>query len=278
MSTLTKEYQRIGVGASGNFNGVTGYLELYAKYNGDQDIPNNKTNVTVRLDLVVSGGYIGNYQTTPWSISGSLSSSGDIGSGSHYSQTLGYATGDITHNADGTKSVSFSGSFNATAWGIVLSVSGSADLPTIPRYATLTDAPNFNDLDNPEITYSNPAGSSITYLQACICDTSGQVIYAPYRDISKTETSYTFELTETERNNLRSACTGDSMDVRLAIKSSFGDGWDYSSLDKTFTVVNGVYVKDDTWKKAIPYIKVNGSWKEAIPYIKVNGSWKKSRF
>ena len=136
---LTTTFQKIGSGETKNYNGAIGHIELWAKYN-NQNIGNNTSNVTAELRLVVTNGYIGNYQATNWSISGDLSASGNIGSGSHYSKTLGSATADITHNNDGTKSISLSGAFQPTAWGssYYLSVTGTADLPTIPRASSIT--------------------------------------------------------------------------------------------------------------------------------------------
>lgn len=32
-----------------------------------------------------------------------------------------------------------------------------------------------------------------------------------------------------------------------------------------------------TWKKAIPFMKINNSWKSVISYIKVNSSWKRGQ-
>lgn len=133
---LTTSFQKIATGSNVTYGGATGHLELYAKYNS-QDIANNRSNVTVELRLVVSGGYIGNYQATYWSISGNLSNSGNLGSGSYTSRTIGSATGNITHETDGTKTVSFSGSFNPTAWGYSMSVSGSATLPSLHKAPTL---------------------------------------------------------------------------------------------------------------------------------------------
>jgi len=78
-------------------------------------------------------GYIGNYQATYWNINGSLSNSGNLGSDDYRSRTLGSATGYVTHNTDGTKSVSFSGSFNPTAWYQIIEVSGSATLPNLHK-------------------------------------------------------------------------------------------------------------------------------------------------
>lgn len=134
MATLTTSYQKIATGSSKTFGYATGYLELWAKYNS-QDIANNTTNYSVQLRLVVTGGYIGNYQATNYSLSstGLTTSSGNLGTGDFTSRTIATITGNVTHNSDGTKSISSSGSFNPTAWGISISVSGSATLPTIPR-------------------------------------------------------------------------------------------------------------------------------------------------
>lgn len=136
---LTTSYQKIGTGSTTTYGGSAGHLELWAKYNS-KDVQNNKTNVSVELRLVIDYGYIGNYQATYWGISGDLSASGNLGSGDYRSRTLGSATGDITHNADGTKSVSFSGSFNPTAWGYSMSVSGSATLPNLHKPPVINTA------------------------------------------------------------------------------------------------------------------------------------------
>lgn len=136
---LTDIFQNIGTGDTVVYGGSAGHLELWAKYNS-KDVANNRTNVTVELRLVIDYGYIGNYQATYWSISGDLSNSGNLGSGDYRSRTLGSATGNITHNADGTKSVSFSGSFNPTAWGYSMGVSGSATLPNLHKPPVINTA------------------------------------------------------------------------------------------------------------------------------------------
>ena len=134
---LTTTFQKIGTGTQKSYGQASGYLELWAKYNS-QDVANNKSNVTVELRLVVTVGYIGNYQATYWNITGDLSNGGNLGSGSYTSRTLGSATGDITHNSDGTKTVSFGGTFNPTAWGQTLDVSGSATLPSLHTPPTMS--------------------------------------------------------------------------------------------------------------------------------------------
>ena len=150
------------------------------------------------------------------------------------------ANGSITlaHNVDGTKS--FSASIQAAVYGTSINVSGSDtfELDIIPRYALITNAPNFNDEQNPTITYSNPLGSGVDSVSACISfDGSNPDI--EYRDISKTGTSYTFNLTEAERNILRSHITKQNSDtvyfyVRTIIKGEYF----FSKIAKTLTIVN----------------------------------------
>jgi hypothetical protein len=131
---LTTSYQKIATGAAQAFGYATGYLELWAKYNS-QNIVDNNTSVTWKLSLVVTGGYIGDYNAgKPVVINGTTGSQTTyIGGGSYYSQDLATYTETIPHNSDGTKDASANGSVTFTAWGQTLSVSGSATLPTIPR-------------------------------------------------------------------------------------------------------------------------------------------------
>lgn len=110
---------------------------------------------------------------------------------------------NIEHNEDGTKSVSWSWSCatGTSALG-TQSDSGTKTLTQIARQATLKSAPNFNDEENPTIIYSNPAGESVDSVQACIADPEGNTIYVAYRELPKTGTAYTFELTDEERAKL----------------------------------------------------------------------------
>jgi hypothetical protein len=111
-------------------------------------------------------------------------------------------------------------------------------LSTIPRQATLTSAQNFNDVDNPTIQYSNPAGTVVTSLQACISLDGSQADIA-YRDISKTGTSYTFELTEAERNVLRAASPdSNTLSVIFYVKTVLSGNTYYSTLTRTMTIVD----------------------------------------
>lgn len=157
--------------------------------------------------------------------------------------TLGTVTSKaITHNTDGTKSIAISGSYkiNATVSGTsysTITASETVALDSIPRGATIVSAPNFNDEENPTITYTNPAGSAVESLQACIGWTGDADI--AYRDVSKTGTSYTFNLTTAERTKIRNACTdANSMSLKFYLKTVIGGETHYSRLAKTVTIIN----------------------------------------
>ena len=164
-------------------------------------------------------------------------------------KNISTATHTVTHNADGTKSITISTYANgrASSWGPSSSSDSSGDckasvtitLDTIPRQATISSAPNFTDEQNPTITYNNSAGNSVTTLQACIASSDGKTIYAAYRDIPKTGTSYTFNLdANNERATLRQAATTNSLSVRFYVKTVIGGVTYTKYVDKTMSIVN----------------------------------------
>ena len=162
-------------------------------------------------------------------------------------------SGTIAHNADGSKNITISAQFrfNASLSGVsygVQTASKTVALDSIPRAAEITAAPNFTDEDNPTITYSNPAGNVVTTLQACISLT-GAAADIVYRDIPKTGTSYTFTLTDAERNVLRNATTtANSRTVYFYIMSIIGGVTYRKRLEKTLSIVNAAPTLSPTVK------------------------------
>lgn len=143
---------------------------------------------------------------------------------------------EVSHNdSDGSKSVEVS--ITTAIYVAALStVKGTWTLDSNPRKATLLTAPNFNDGENPIITYKNPAGDSVTSLQACISFT-GAKDDIPYRDIPKTGTSYTFNFTEEERQTLWDECKDTKpITVRFGIRTKIGGSTLYSTLERTFSL------------------------------------------
>lgn len=145
----------------------------------------------------------------------------------------------IAHGTDGKKTFNANGGGGIFQYSTIQTGSGNWELPQIPRAATLTAAPHFNDEENPTITYSNPAGEAVESLQACIANEAGTVVYADYRDISKTGSSYTFELTDQERNNLRWATINSpNLTVKFYVTTMIGGNRYESTLDKIMTIAN----------------------------------------
>lgn len=205
---------------------------------GTQEIANNRTYITVTGKITTSGdSYRGDSRTGTYTIKqgSTVIKSGSFTHGAPANSTTTLFTVSlwVTHDASGN-----SGTITATynysdGW---CTGTGSKTLTTIPRSATLSSAPNFTDKDNPTITYSNPAGNAVTSLQACISFT-GAKDDIPYRDISKTGTSYTFNLTEAEKNTLISSIPNStSRSVMFFVRTGIGGKTYYSTLTKTFTI------------------------------------------
>ena len=216
-----------------------------------QSIANNTSTVNWKMELIASTyGRIDAGGESNWSITvngTNYSGKKNIAISNNSSKILASGSTTISHSADGSKSFnySFSQVFNITFDGDFIgtvSGSGSGTLDTIPRAANIVSAPNFNDEDNPKITYSNSAGSAITTLRACI-SLDGSKDDVAYRDISKTGTSYTFNLTEAERNVLRKATAdSNSRTVRFYVMSVIGGETYRKSLEKTFSIINAAPV------------------------------------
>lgn len=232
LKTFTKE---ITLGTSGGF---TGKLKLVVTEDST-DVSTNKSSLTYHLYLICSGG-TWRASSGSWSLSGDVAKSGSIVSMAYYSDTTELTNGTFTksHSSDGSGSISITMSFSST---FLLNGSDTltGTLTNIPRKATLTYAPDFNDEQNPTITYSNQAGNSVASLQACIASADGLTIYANYRDISKTGTSYTFSLTETERNALRNSIpTSNSRRIRFYVKTIISGTTYVDSAERTLTLIN----------------------------------------
>lgn len=208
-------------------------------------VENNSSTLTWQLSFI-SSGYLGGSQTETFTVQFddqifSQVCTAELG-WNDYTETLLSGTVTIPHNYDGSKSVtitfstSLSTKYAGGDWPYTKTVVETLD--TIIRPATLTAASNFNDEGNPTITYSNPSGSMVDDLEACIEWTGGtQTI--KFRDVSKTGTSYTFNLTDAERTTLRQGVTsGGSRSIRFHLRTQIGSKLYSSELTRTFTLIN----------------------------------------
>jgi hypothetical protein len=227
--------------SSGSFN-TTGYQGRYLTFAwsvSSQSIANNTTTISWTLKGA------GNAQSS-WYRSGNFkvvingttvySSSTRI---QLYDGTL-VASGNFTMTHDTAGNKSFTASAEAGIYTVAVNCSGSGTftLPQIARAAKITAAPNFTDIQNPTINYQNSAGNSVTTLQACISLT-GSTDNISYRDIPKTGTSYTFNLTEAERNVLRAAApNSNTLSVIFYIKTIISGQTFYETATRTMTIVD----------------------------------------
>lgn len=227
--------------SSGSFN-TTGYQGRYLTFSwsvSSQSVANNTTTIAWTLKgagTAQSSWYrSGNFKVV---INGSTvySSSTRI---QLYDGTL-VASGNYTMTHDTAGNKTFSASAEAGIYTVAVNCSGSGSftLPQIARAAQITSAPNFTDIQNPSINYQNSAGNSVSSLQACISLT-GSTDNITYRDIPKTGTSYTFELTEAERNVLRAAApNSNTLSVIFYIKTVISGQTFYETATRTMTIVD----------------------------------------
>ena len=219
----------------------TSYDGRYLKLTCSQtkNVAANTSTITWKLESL--GGTYNYYSTGPTTLT--------IGGTQVYSSSRAYDTfpgskgstsGTLTvnHNADGSKSLAITLT-TAIYYKAQSSVSGTWALDSNPRKATITAAPNFNDEEDPTVSFSNPAGNSATKLEIGI-SANGTDLTVGYKTITdKTGTSYTFSLTDAERTALRnSITTGHSRTVSFILRTTIGSYIDTHKVNKTLSLIN----------------------------------------
>ena len=238
-------------------NGSHGHHKFILTVNEDStNIANNTSTVSYSFVLTYIDKY---YNWSGWGqkISDSINIAGETYSGyipsyDGVTENVVLSSGTlpaITHNLNGTKEISMSFSVidNANGYGSYgyytcgnASATGIMTLTTIPRYAEILTAPNFNDEQTElTITYSNPLGNSVTSLEACIASADGMTIYVPYEPIVKTDSTHKFKLDENDLKVLRKAATAtDRLQVRFYIKTVYNGVTNLDSLPREMSIIN----------------------------------------
>lgn len=217
------------------------WWRVYVSWSSTQDIATNTS--TIKWNAYVdssSSGYVWINEISVWIGGSRVWYHGESNYKKGYDGTwLCGGTKTISHDDDGSGDLYVYIGAGIYVWDINKSGEYTYALPTIPRKATITAAPSFTDEDNPTITYQNLAGDAVTSLQACI-SLDGSKADVPYRDVSISGTSYTFNLTDTERNTLIDATTGStSRTIYFYLKTILAGNTYYDKISKTFTVING---------------------------------------
>ena len=216
------------------------YFWVKWEISGSQDIAGNKTTISWSCGLHPEE----QYYTNAIKMGAVVINGQTVYSGGTYSNITDYkdhtfasGTLDISHNNDGSKTFTVS-AFSGWLYGNgdYTASAESFALPTIPRAATITSAPNFTDVDNPAIAYANPAGSAVSALDVCIA-LNGSASDIAYRAVSTSGGSYTFQLTDAERAVLRRN-TNLSRKVVFLLRTKIGSTYYYDPAERTFTVTN----------------------------------------
>lgn len=226
---------------TGSFN-TSGYDGRYLAFSwsvSSQSVDNNTTTISWSLKGAGQGGSswynAGNFKVI---INGSTVYQSSTRIKLYNGTVVSSGNFTIAHDQNGEKR--FTASAEAGIYYVAVNCRGSGtwSLPTISRAATITAANNFTDEQNPTINYLNPAGNNVTSLQACI-SLNGTTDAIAWRDISKTGTSYTFNLTAAERDTLRSAAANsNTLTVYFKLRTVVsGIPYD-TSLARTMTIVN----------------------------------------
>ena len=147
---------------------------------------------------------------------------------------------NVTHNNDGNLSGYAYAKFTKGGTSSYTPNSGFVTtnltaLTKIDRYATMTGASSFNDTQNPSFTYSNPR--SLTLSAWLEINPVGD--HLAQRTITAgTSGTYTWELTEAEREELRDKIPNSkTATCRIGILSTIGSSSQASYKDVTFTIV-----------------------------------------
>ena len=165
---------------------------------------------------------------------------------------------EVEHNQDGTKTITLSANARVNYTGLDINFSGQTDLPKIARYPLMTKADDFNDEQNPKIYFSN-AGVFSLRAKLSVNDTD-----IATRNLSdQNASSYEFELTTAERNQLRTLATEKKLVVTLSICAvNNGTIINTSSLTATMSIVNATpsitsYTVEETNSKVITLLGGN---------------------
>ena len=216
------------------------YFWVKWEISGSQDIAGNKTTISWSCGLHPEE----QYYTNAIRMGAVVINGQTVYSGGTYSNITDYkdhtfasGTLDISHNNDGSKTFTVS-AFSGWLYGNgdYTASAESFALPTIPRAATITYAPNFTDVNNPAIAYANPAGSAVSALDVCISLT-GSASDIAYRAVSTSGGSYTFQLTDAERAVLRNN-TNLTRKVVFLLRTKIGSTYYYDPAERTFSVTN----------------------------------------
>ena len=162
----------------------------------------------------------------------------NFGGWNNLNNLMANGTEVIEHKIDGTLNFTF----EVEVWNnyvneedkkrnLQIILEGSEALDTLERNALIVTASNFTDIENPVVTYQ-AGGSDLTKLEVGLSLNGETTDIFDYTSVSTTSTSYTFNLTEEQRENLRIKIQGSAtMPIYYMLRTT------YSSSTTTITKV-----------------------------------------
>lgn len=234
MATLTTSWQSFA-SASFSTGSSTVVFYLEARYTS-QSTANNTTNVQTRLRSDLTSGYISGagYKFT-CTYASTVSGNGVWTFGD---EVITSGSSTVTHNSDGTKTLSLSATAYNKYWNFTKNLSASVSIPKIDRIATATNGTDFNDETNPTLTFTNPAGYQVLpYLNFYY---NGQILVHLERPKGNYTSPYAWVLTDQERQDIRDTITMTStINIVEGLETYIGNTKiGASSLTRRFTFIN----------------------------------------
>lgn len=214
------------------------------------DNDNNRSLVRVWVDVWRTNTGYTTYGSGTVSVScnGNVQSASIISSQKITSTAIRLGTWDfwVGHNDDGSKTVWIAGIIQHSQFSSNWNGYNHA-LTNIPRQAKITSCSDFNDEQNPSFSFSNPGNFNME----CWLEPNPNGTHLAIRTVTGTSGTFTWNLTEDERKQLRQACSGKSCTIRIGLYSK-NKSW-ASYVDKKFsmtnaepTIENVIYYDSDT--------------------------------
>jgi hypothetical protein len=214
------------------------------------DNGNNRSLVRVWVDVwrTNTGHTTYGSGTVSVSCNGNVQSASIITSQKITSTAIRLGTWDfwVGHNNDGSKTVWIAGIIQHSKFSSNWNGYNHA-LTNIPRQAKITSCSDFNDEQNPSFSFSNPGNFNME----CWLEPNPNGTHLAIRTVTGTSGTFTWNLTEDERKQLRQACSGKSCTIRIGLYSK-NKSW-ASYVDKKFSITNAeptienvIYYDSDT--------------------------------
>lgn len=198
------------------------------------DNDNNRSLVRVWVDVWRTNGYTTyGSGTVTVSCNGSNQSASITSSQKITSTAIRLGTWDfwVGHNDDGSKTVWISGIIQHSRFSSDWNGYNHA-LTNIPRQAKITSCSDFTDEQNPSFSFSNPGNFNME----CWLEPNPNGTHLAIRTVEGTNGTFTWNLTDDERKQLRQACGGKSCTIRVGLYSK--DKTWASYVDKKFSMTN----------------------------------------